>query len=91
LRNEGFGDPVSVKKTPDIIDVTKMFDDIIVYDNDPDGRIGLDKCIENCKGYCVEYGQTGDAYCYPVTEQKEKDFYGMIIPNERKLAYPNVE
>jgi hypothetical protein len=88
---EHFSDPVLVSKTPDIIDVKKMFDDIIVYNNDVDGRIGLDKCIEKCQGYCVEYGQTGTAYCYPVSESSPKDFNGGIIPNERKLAFPNVE
>ena len=88
---EGFSDPVLVKRTPDIIDVTKMFDDVIVYDNDTDGRIGFDKCIEKCKGYCVEYGQTGSAYCYPVVKQEKKNFDGMIVPNERKLVFPDID
>lgn len=90
-RREAFGDPVLVKTTPDIIDLKQQFDDLIVYDNDPDGRLGYDKCIEKCNGYCVEHGQTGSAYCYPVHEPVEKDFYGMIIPNEQKLTFPNVE
>jgi hypothetical protein len=88
---ETFGDILSVKKTLDVIDIDKQFDDIIEYSNDPDGRIGLDKCIEGCHGYCVEYGMTGDAHCYPVKAYEEKNFYGNVVPNEVKLSYPNVE
>lgn len=88
---ELFGDDTSVQKIPDIIDLTKQFEDLVVYNNDPDGRIGLDKCIENCKGYCVEYGLTGSAYCFPVKETTPKDFDGMIVQNEQKLSFPNVE
>lgn len=88
---EKFGDPSSIKTTPDILDLRQQFDDMIVYDNDADGRIGLDKCIEKCNGYCVEFGQTGSAYCFPVKEPIPKDFDGMIVPNERQLSYPNVD
>jgi len=88
---EHFGDPTSVKQTPDILDLRQQFDDMIVYDNDADGRIGFDKCIEKCNGYCVEFGQTGSAYCFPVTQQKEKDFNGLIVQNDTKLSYPNVD
>jgi hypothetical protein len=89
-KKEFFGDIVSVKQIPDILDLKQQFDDLIVYDNDADGRIGLDKCIENCHGYCVEFGQTGSAYCYPVKEHIPKDFTGGIVQNEQKLAFPNI-
>lgn len=88
---ENFGDPVSVKKTPDILDLKQQFDDIITYDNDPNGRIGLDKCIEKCNGYCVEFGLTGSAYCFPAREPTVKDFNGMIVQNDRKLSFPSLE
>ncbi len=32
---------------------------------DVDGELGLEKCIKKCKGMCVEFGMTGDAYCFP--------------------------
>lgn len=87
---ENFGDPLLVRRTPDILDLKQQFDDLIVYDNQPDGRIGLDKCIEQCQGYCVEHGQTGSAYCYPVHPTTEKNFNGMILQNEQQLVYPNL-
>jgi len=88
---EHFGDPLSVRKPSDILDLSHQFDDIIEYQNDPDGRIGLDKCIEGCNGYCVEYGLTGDSHCFPVHQQEDKDFYGMIVQNDRKLSFPNID
>lgn len=93
LRNpyEFFGDPISIKKTPDVLDLRQQFDDVITYSNSTDGRIGFDKCIEYCNGYCVEYGLTGDAHCYPIVNNLEKDVYGNIVQNNRKLSFPNVE
>lgn len=88
---EKFGDEVSVKKTPDVLDLKQQFEDLIGYDNDPNGRIGLDKCIEKCKGYCVEFGLTGSAYCYPEHGPEKKDFYGLVVQNDNKLSFPNVE
>lgn len=87
---ELFGDSLSMRQTHEILDPKKQFTDMIVYDNDPDGRIGLDKCIEKCNGYCVEYGMTGAAYCYPAREPEVKNFDGDIVPNEKQLSYPNL-
>lgn len=87
---EGFGDEISVKQTHEIIDLSKQFTDMIVFDNDADGRIGFDKCIEQCNGYCVEQGQTGSANCFPAREPEIKDFDGGIVPNEKQLSYPNI-
>ena len=53
------------------------FGDIIRYDNDPDGRLGLDKCYANKDGYCVEYGVTGVAYYYP--PEKLNTNYGNVV------------
>jgi hypothetical protein len=73
------------------MDITKQFEDLVVYENLANGRLGLDRCIENCKGYCVEYGLTGSAYCFPVKPTQPKNFDGMVLPNERQLAYPRME
>ena len=43
----------------------KMFDDVTYYQNKSDFEFGMDECIEKCIGYCVEYGITGNAYCFP--------------------------
>jgi hypothetical protein len=47
-----------------------LFDNVIGYVNDdlnenPHGLTGLDKCIVNCNGKCVEFGLTGNAMCFP--------------------------
>lgn len=66
------------------------FGDVIMYENDPDGRLGLDKCLDNTDGYCVEYGQTGVAYYYPPLQTY--DYYGQVInldPVQEKLDNKN--
>ena len=90
-KTEKFGDPVLARKTPDILDITKQFDDLIVYENQPNGITGLDKCYSECPGYCVEYGLTGTANCFPVRKPEPKNFEGNIVLNEQKLSYPNLE
>jgi hypothetical protein len=64
-----------------------VFSDLVVYDNDSDagGRIGLDKCLEYCKGTCVEYGVTGSATCFPA-ENKVKANYYTSMRNEENEA-----
>ncbi len=44
-----------------------LFEDVNLYQSEPvvDGELGLEKCIKKCKGMCVEFGMTGDAYCFP--------------------------
>jgi len=44
--------------------ITDQFPDVIIYENDGD-RLGLDKCIENCNGNCIEFGITGTGWCFP--------------------------
>lgn len=44
-----------------------LFSDVVMYNSDDviDGTMGIEKCMTGCKGVCVEYGITGDAFCYP--------------------------
>ena len=76
-----------------------LFRDVIVYENDPNGRMGLDKCYDNKTGYCVEYGQTGIAYYYP--DIMPYDYYGAVVnesltlderrqPITGSVSYPNL-
>ena len=45
----------------------QLFSDVIFYEGDHTliGELGLEKCIQKCKGMCVEYGNTGDGHCFP--------------------------
>ena len=55
----------------------KIFDDVVYYPNeyakDYDtgeeiGKLlitGWLKCKQQCKGNCIEYGVSGDTYCFP--------------------------
>ena len=51
-----------------------------------EGEIGLEKCLKQCKnGNCVEYGVTGDAYCFPNDyESVKKKFLDTI---KDKMSY----
>lgn len=47
-----------------------VFSNIIVFNNDTNPyaegeTIGLDKCLKQCNGDCVEFGITGIATCFP--------------------------
>lgn len=55
-----------VRKGSDPLD-GQLFEDVIMYKNDNklDGEIGVEKCIKKCKGMCVEYGVSGESFCYP--------------------------
>lgn len=79
---------------------TLTFDDVIVYDNEPEGRLGLDRCLDNKVGTCVPYGNmTGIAYYYP-PQYTDLNFGDVIsselTPEEQKqpylgtLSYPNL-
>lgn len=43
----------------------KTFDDVFYYPNEPDGVSGWDRCNSECPGRCVEYGISGNSYCWP--------------------------
>ncbi len=64
----------------------QLFQDVILYkgDNTLEGEIGLEKCIKKCKGMCVEYGMTGDSYCYPENYLEVKNKYLESINSELK-------
>ena len=64
----------------------ELFSDVILYkgDNTLEGELGLEKCIKKCKGMCVEYGITGDAYCYPEEYLEVKNKYLESINSELK-------
>jgi hypothetical protein len=55
-----------VRQNSDALD-GMLFEDVNLYESEHvvDGELGLEKCIKNCKGMCVEFGMTGDAYCFP--------------------------
>jgi hypothetical protein len=52
----------------------QLFDDVIMYIGDKtlEGELGLEKCIKKCDGMCVEYGMTGDAFCFPKSNDEKK-------------------
>lgn len=71
------------------------FQDVIIYENE-NGRLGIDKCLENKDGHCVEYGIAGIAYYYPAI--KSNKYYGEIInlhpiqkeTENKSLIYPSL-
>jgi hypothetical protein len=65
-----------------------LFDDVILYKNDPtlDGEIGVEKCIKKCQGQCVEYGMTGESFCFPTDYANTKDVYMKTIANELSIS-----
>ena len=55
-----------VKEGSDALDGL-LFEDVKLYESEHtvDGELGVEKCIKKCKGMCVEYGMTSDAFCFP--------------------------
>ena len=45
----------------------KLFNDVVMYKSDTKDlqKAGIYDCLEKCKGTCVEYGITGNAFCFP--------------------------
>jgi hypothetical protein len=45
----------------------KLFNDVVMYKSDMKDlqKAGIFECLEKCKGTCVEYGITGNAFCFP--------------------------
>lgn len=63
--------PLKVVNPKDIINILQdvNFKDTIFYTNDEDpykfgNKLGLQKCFDNCNGVCVEFGVTGNAFCF---------------------------
>ena len=57
-----------VQTTPDIL-LDPLFKNMKFYLNDENpyegGKLGLDKCFEECNGSCVEFGVSGNTFCFP--------------------------
>ncbi len=70
-----------------------LFDDIIMYKNEPtlEGELGLEKCIKKCKGQCVEYGMTGESFCFPTDYANTKDIYMKTLYNEFSITDNRVD
>ena len=88
-----FGDPLSTTYRYKTLE--EQFPEIIAYDNDYKTlRMGLDKCAEECipnGGQCVEFGLTGNAWCFPKVDKKEIDYKTEIDDqNQTKLSYPDM-
>lgn len=60
-----------------------LFKDVIMYQNDytMEGELGLEKCIKDCKGRCVEYGVTGNTFCFPFDYIEQEKLYKDSIKN----------
>jgi hypothetical protein len=45
----------------------KLFNDVVMYKSDvkDSTKAGIYECLEKCKGNCVEYGMTGNTFCFP--------------------------
>jgi hypothetical protein len=45
----------------------KLFNDVVMFKSDTKdtAKAGIYECLEKCKGTCVEYGVTGNAFCFP--------------------------
>jgi len=70
FKPSAYMDPLT-KKIDYTYSFKNLFKDVITYPNDvsyyptPTFKSGIQKCKENCKGTCVEQGQTGIAFCFP--------------------------
>jgi hypothetical protein len=65
--NDIENDPLKkLRKERNIFDTKddELFKDVITYMNE-NGRFGIDKCVDECNGLCVEFGVTGIAHCFP--------------------------
>ena len=88
-----FGDPLSTTYRYKTLE--EQFPEIIAYDNDYKTlRMGLDKCAEECiskGGKCVEFGLTGNAWCFPKVDKKEKNYKTDLDDQyQTKLSYPDM-
>ncbi len=72
------------------------FNDVVIYDNNIDGRLGLDKCMEIKKknnGTCVPFGITGVAYYYPPRDVLSYSIVGesLLTKSEKKESKEGFE
>jgi hypothetical protein len=66
-----------------------LFNDtkLIKGDGTLTGEIGLEKCIKTCDGMCVEYGITGDAFCFPRDDSSAKDKYVRTVKEKYSFKF----
>lgn len=91
---------ISEKRIIDILEgKDSVFLDLITYNNieteDDNGIIhvntGLDQCYDKCTGTCLEYGETGIAFCFPPSPTQENKYIDNYVkPNQDHMAYPNI-
>jgi hypothetical protein len=67
-----------------------LFSDVTFYEGSHtvDGDLGLERCIKNCKGMCMEFGQTGDAYCFPA-DYANISLYPVKSDLHKNAIHPN--
>ena len=43
-----------------------MFDKVILYKSSTDviGKLGTEECLKKCSGNCVDYGISGNSFCF---------------------------
>lgn len=51
---------------------------------------GIDKCVKNCNGNCLELGYTGLSFCFPNKTYKQKYMCDDNCLNTDHLSYPNI-
>jgi hypothetical protein len=61
-----------------------VFNDVKMYmgERTLEGELGLEKCIKGCDGMCVEYGITGDAFCFPKRIENESEKFTKFVNPE---------
>jgi len=66
-----------------------LFDDVTMIRGDGTltGELGLEKCIKTCKGMCVEYGVTGDAFCFPSADASNKEKYTKTVKEKYSFKF----
>lgn len=54
----------SIENFDDMYSHKDIYDDAIYYEHKEGEFSGIEKCIKECKGNCVEYGYTANAWCF---------------------------
>jgi len=67
LSNKNIGLKIEYQKTGTDSYDDKLFNDVVLYESDPADltKSGVFTCLEKCKGTCLEYGITGNTFCFP--------------------------
>jgi hypothetical protein len=67
-----------------------LFSDVVFFEgaHTVDGDLGLERCIKKCKGMCLEFGQTGDAFCFPA-DYANISLYPVKSDLHKNAIHPN--